>query len=426
MFFIQEYNSTTVPYVLGSLKHPPIQLGSILWSTDLRIVAFNHDFKVSRSVAIDSWIESFDSLTYIYTLICILVFVSWFTFFAVCNDWISLSVARWFKKSRTKNEYRRIQRAVYRSMKVFPKIFFDSIIAMTDQQLIDPSFFPLKILVILFYIATFILIQGYYTNVASTDMVAFARSPFIDRLDDFLNDPQYRELTVASLGGVWHEIELKNSLDGSLEHRLWERIQNEGIYIPIKIYPKYVREVSDELIPLVKQKRIVVMDRRITPSFRSLLCRAKNRLMKYIAFWDMVHTSREGFGHVILVPMFSIHSDESFVKYVSYKHNQLFQSHILQNIIDTVGRKDLDNVESNTRYSFNNTMCNDSVAFEGILSVLKSFPFKFFQPLFWLCLYMVSIAIITLILEKLSKCCTKKLRHKSAEMSIRDTVENGS
>lgn len=409
------------------MDDPPIKPGSILWSTDLHIVAFNYDFDVSRFVAIDSWIESFNPLTYIYTLICILLFVSWFTFFATCNDWISSSVARWFKKSRKNNEYRRIKRAIYRSMKIFPKMFFNSIIAMIDQQLINPSFFPLKILVTLFYIATFILVQGYYINIASTDMFAFGRSPFIDRLDDLLNDPQYRKLTVASPGGVWHEMYLKQSLNGSLEHRLWERIQNEGINIPIKIYPTYFKkEVSTELIPVVKQKRILIMDRRIIPGFKSLICRAKNRLVSYVAFWDMIHTSREGFGQVLLLPMFSIHSDEYFVKYVNYKHDQLFQSHILQNIMDIAGRKDLDDIESNTRYSLNNTICNDGGKFEGIASVQKSFPFLFFRPFFWLCSYMISIATIVFILEKLSKCYAEKLRNKSVEMSMRDPVENES
>lgn len=264
----------------------------------------------------------------------------------------------------------------------------DSLIALINQQTFISRNFSTKILVVLYVIGIFNLIFGYFLNLVSVDLVATQPIDTIDTLSDLLNHERFKHFDVLTVGGVWHEEVLKSARINSPENQLWKRIPNEN-FIPAILGQEFISHALSYHDDVVNGPTVVVLDRQFIPGFRSVLC----CFSPYLDY-HRHHVSKDWFGERLLVPMISTRSDEKFISWIKYKYRQIFQSSLLQSLVQ---RSYI--VITNTNESPLRSMRCAEGWNEEEKTPPQAFKFLFFLPLFFLCLCIMMISVIILILE---------------------------
>ena len=247
-----------------------------------------------------------------------------------------------------------------------------------------------------FYVfAIFNLIFGYFLNLISTDMVALQPVDTIDTLSDLLENEKFSKFEVVAPGGVWHEMVLRSALSGSKEERLYQRIGREH-FIPVRSDPQLVQVMLEKFNQFLGGKMAMVTDRQAMPVSKSMACQVTNcdDIERY-------HVSKDWFGERLLVSTISESSRSELVAWSRYKLRQIFESNVLEHIID-VASYEMD-IRGASKYQRLKLMFPNSGPQDALPP--KPFTISFFNPLFVLCLHIPSFAFIVLLLE----CFTSKV-----------------
>ena len=239
---------------------------------------------------------------------------------------------RFSKKMIERMKNRIISFAWMNGVITLPRIIMDSLIALINQQTFISGNFSANILIVFYLIAMFNLIFGYFLNLVSVDVVAIQPVDTIDTLSDLLDHERFKNFDVFTIGGVWHEEALKSARINSPENQLWKRIPNENYiytnYIPTNLGPEIIDHILSHLNDVVNGSAVTVVDRQAIPVLRAELC----HLCPYLDY-HRHHMSKDWFGERLLVPMISTGSDEKLISWIRYKYRQIFQSSLLQSLV---------------------------------------------------------------------------------------------
>ena len=387
-------------YVLGSHEEAPINLGSVLWSTELSILSLKGvDEEIQKGIEI--WFQGFDKFVYEYLLLSIFLFSSWFTLF-LGLDMYSKKFEKYSKRMKMRQfgekiDNRIIRKVIRKSFSSLIETLWNSLLALVDEQMFKASNYRIKFLVSFYLIAIFNLIFGYFLNLISVDMIAVQSVQTIDTLQELMEGKMFKNLSVVTVGGLWQESALKSATVGSLERKLSERIREEN-YIPMDFDPQSVSKIFPHLSPLSRSEEVIVIDRQAIRLFKSVLCQCTN------IDPERYHASKDWFGERLLCTMISKSSDEELLKWSRYKFRQLFQSHIAKQYIDHVHRE----ISVQPMTEFKKIQCAEGITGKET-KLPDPFKLKYFIPSLVLSLYIFSSAFICLIVEIFCGTLKKKL-----------------
>ena len=244
-------------------------------------------------------------------------------------------------------------------------------------------------MVTFYAIAIFNLVFGYFLNLISVDMVALEPVDKIETLSDLLENEKFGTFDVYTVGGLWQELALKTASIGSQEGRLYQRIGQKNI-IPITIDAEGVKGAIAMATKFVSGRMVAVADTQVMPIVKSIAGQLLNT-----DDVDRFHTSKDWFGERLLVAMISESSQSDLVTWSRYKFRQMFQSNLVNHIVD-MASYELE-IAGSSKYRRLKLMYQKSS--EPDTSPPPPFTVLFFSPLLMLCLYVMSIAFMILLLE---------------------------
>ena len=253
-----------------------------------------------------------------------------------------------------------------------------------------PSNTAQKLVVTFYFAGIFNLVFGYFLNLISVDMVAVQPVDTIDTLSDLLDNEKFRKLQVHTVGGLWHEMALKSAPVGSDEKRLYQRIPEQN-YIPAEFDPEVMKDNLGILNKLVEGKSVFIFDRQGLPTIKSFMYQLTDG-----GHNGRLHTSKDWFGERLLVSMMSKSSRSEFVEWSRYKLRQIFESNLINHILDTASYEvEIQGSSMSHRLKF---------MFPEVTKPNpppEPFFVQFFVPLFQLCCYIISFASIVLLIENI-------------------------
>lgn len=288
-----------------------------------------------------------------------------------------------------------------KSMKEFPYILWDFFHVFIGKHVIRSTPSPsTKCLSVFFTVAIFNLVNGFFLNLVSVDMVAVFPPKTIDSLPNLMDDSEFQNRRILTLGGLWHEEATKGSEKGSLENRLYERIKSEGKFVSGVLRPNIINEAIGHALPFAEGKDVIVIDRQLTPVLKSAVCQVVPHIH------DRFHMSEDWFGERLLAAIVSKTSDPSLLEWMRYKYRQVFQSFLMQNLIQKLAYRL--RLEPDVNF-FKILHCIDGIH-DDAKDLPASFDINFFTPLLVLCLCMIFLALLSLSVEMVIRKISEKIR----------------
>ena len=394
---MQEINATANGYILESNPEELVNIGPVYWSTELNILSFT-GFPVGVSQGIESWLLSFDTLTYVYLLLSIFLVTILFQFLKTFADYRQHQkkvLRRRSRRIRSKNEHRQIvidnldiHTIIREGVVDYTYTAFASVATILEKYVIRSDTRPTKILATWFIMSIFILISGYFLNLISVDMVAIQSPVTLDTLHELANEDMFKQVKIMAPGGVWHEAALRGSIPNSSEYKVWERIAKEGKFLESSLKPELAEEASKYALPFLEGKSVAIIDSHVVPVIKATLCQFGTNP-------ETFHTSKEWFGERLLVPIVSRSSDARLLHWIRFKYRQLFQSFLLQNMVRTSSYR-VKAHDEDTGYKvlicLSGEKTNDN-------NIPDPFGIHFFFPVIRICFIVLSFSFISLIVE---------------------------
>lgn len=398
----QEINATGFGIVLGSTEDEPVQLGSVFWSTELSIFSTIGE-PTKQRIGLESWIDCFDSITYLYIFLSVVLFTLCFMFFLSYYEYETLRNKLTRRKRRRRQQERvatkSMRLVIRKSMTGFPYILWDFFHAFIGKHVIrSPPSPPTKCLSVFFAVAIFNLVNGFFLNLVSVDMVAVFPPKSIDSLTNLMDDSEFQDRRILTAGGLWHEEVMKGSEKGSLENRLYERIKSEGRFFSNVLRPDIINEMIGYALPFTEGNDVIVIDRQLTPVIKSAVCQVVPHIR------DRFHMSKDWFGERLLATIVSKTSDPSLLEWVRYKYRKVFESFLTQNLIGKLAYKLRLGQDVNF---FKILHCIDGI--QDAKDLPASFDINFFTPLLAPCLCMIFLALLSLSVEMVIRKISEKI-----------------
>lgn len=383
--------------MLGSFEEEPIIPGPVDWPTELSIISVKPKGKENVLIGIESWTEGFDSLAYSYSFLSMLLFTSWFMVSLAIWEYCKGEMKDARRGRRQRQEwigFTNTRMALVKGFRMFPILFSHTFLSLLGVHLYQTPTLTTKILATFFVTAVFNLVNGYFLNLVSVDMVAVPPISFIDTLDDLLNKKEFSSMRVMTSGGLWHESALKGAVEGSPENRLANRMQQKD-YVETAFTSRVMDEATGYVAPFLNRELAIVFDRAMLPLYKSIMVQ-----MIPDSDPDRMHISRDWFGERLLAPMISKSSDTTLVDWIGYKYRQLYQSWIIHTFARDLIREG----------RIDGGVASDHKILQAIggerdddKNPPDPFNYLFFKPFFILCLFIFSIAFLTLIIEVILK-----------------------
>lgn len=394
----QEYNGSTLAYVIGSVDDEPIKLGSVYWSTELGIISFNHDEK-EKTIGLGGWITGFDHYTIYYTILSVFFVSTWFILIHLFQGYAkdaekkNHSLKNYSHEVKDRLTCKRIRRAIESGVRMFPITLWESFLHIIDQQVLKVGkSWKSNILIVFFSMGIFNLIFGYFLNQVSVDMVTVQPVDKIDTLSDLLDNPIFSNVRASCPGaGLYHEMALKNSIPQSLEHRLADKITKDGLWHEIKTNIEETGSSISELFePFFDQKLVTVIDLQAIPASKSMMCQGFPAMNP-----DNLHMAKDWFGERLVTVMLSRGSQEEFIHHVRVKFRKLFESRVFHHL---------------STHAYQHVKINPSFSDFQILECIHGkgdkdqhlpppFDAMFYIPLLNVCFLMLLFAILFLGIE---------------------------
>lgn len=408
--YVQEFNASSLAYILGSIDDVPIIEGSVYWSTELGILSVKEE-ENKFNVGMESWFKSFDYFTYSYSMICITLFTLWYTIVLGHEQFLDFILKQMDKYSRIKLKrkkikmekiiFRAIKRLINKCFNYYPKIVGSSILSLIDEQFLMVKDFKTKIMSTLLYVFTSVLVMGYFFNLASVDMVAVQTVETIDSLSDLMTKEKFQNVTIMIPGGLWQETALKGAPSGSLENNMYQRIVSDGFIFPLSLKTGILIDLVPHLDRIGRGLEVLVIDKVVQPVIKSAFCQIRKDVSK-----NRYHSSKDSFGEKLLVPMISKSSSQEFIRWSRYKVRQSLEMKSFHSLAINAHMT----VTVGDMSDYQKMICVDG---EGNESTDPPQPFEliFFMPLIKICLIVLIMSLALLAADHFHSMTIRIIAH---------------
>lgn len=196
----------------ASTPFEPVIIGPPLVSSDMMMISSVKKLKPIEVHVVD-WFSGFDAITHYYLLIICLMFS---IFFIILPHFQGLILN---------------SRLMIHS---FTELLWKIYMLAVDQECFSPVTSAQKVLTVSFALFSFLMIQGIFTNLLSTDKVAENPPDTIDYLSDVLPGGRFENVTPVVLDGLWHTPPLRMADPNTEEGKLWKQIMRTESYSLIR------------------------------------------------------------------------------------------------------------------------------------------------------------------------------------------------
>lgn len=308
-----EANATLIMYSLGLEGVPSVHIGPYVISNEMALVAMKPPRR-NDTYQIEGWMHIFDTLTYHYMLISFFMFAMIFIVISMAWDMMS----KRGKKKKRKKKKRRILRIIKRGKNMFLDIFWNIYQLMLNIYSFQTPTMASKVLVTMFVVSIFLLIQEIFLGLAGTDMVVERQDKYVDSVSRLLNDADFNRTRIVMPGSLWQQINLRNARPGSDERRIYERVSD---WIKINFDASFV----GYMVNLFNRKILAMThvgstDGKLIPALKSLACQ--------MVGWDArrLHICSDRYSIQNMVSVLSKSSDERLLKWMYHYQTRIFQS----------------------------------------------------------------------------------------------------
>lgn len=414
-----EANSTALAYVLGSMDDEPVIPGPVWTSTEMAILS--RKFESTRDKhGPEGWLNNFDVLVYVYTLICLILFATYYIMSDILNDEkVRMKTIEDILKNG-KIKLKTIERKILKDHHIRSKyiksarlISFKCLTSFIRVESFSTPSIKHTFIVLALNVGLFILIQAIFLGLTSTEMIADQPVPIIDQLDDLLFGAPFKHMEVGIPGGLWQSTILNETPSDTLEGQLWNRVK---YHLPIRVdkLDTVINVLNKGMDKLFRYESVLVVDKTIISAFKSIICQTRG-----LENGSKVHISRGStFAERLITFSTSKSSDQKLVEWINYRQNLLLQSGLTKNWV------------ASTSYYF---IMDQSSSYQSIVKCLdgeeqdqndpQAVGMEYFFGVIILIIYISIIFTLILFIERKFECYSKLFTVETFEREKQNQVQ---